>query len=228
MQVNNLKVSPFLLVIALLYISLLVISNFVGAKIANIFSFNIPTSLLFFPLIYIMNNIITEIYGFQVSKILIWSAFSVNFVVIIGCLISTYIPASSLWTHQEASEIIFRQSPRILFASLLGYLCSSFINSIILSKLKVSLLGKYFYIRVLASTSIASLVDSGIFCSLAFYNTIPNEVLLNIISLESIFKFSYELIALPIVSIIVAYVKLKEKLDVYDTTVNYNLFKVFN
>jgi uncharacterized integral membrane protein (TIGR00697 family) len=135
------------------------------------------------------------------------------------------LPVASFWQGQESFETILGQVPRIVIASLLGYLAGSFSNSFILSRMKVWMKGKYLFARTIGSTIVGEGVDSIIFVLVGFAGLIPDANLISVITSSYIIKLGIEVLVTPITYKAVAYLKSKEKIDTYDTDISYNPFK---
>lgn len=212
--------------LAVLFTCFLIISNIAAVKIVEIAGYVFPAGLIFFPITFIFDDIITEVYGFKASRRIIWLAFLANLLVTTSLFIVTQLPSSAYFQEQSAFEAIFTLTPRILFASLVSYLIGEFANSYVLAKLKVATNGKMFGLRAIASTIIGVGLDTVLFCSIAFYGIIPNEVILSLIGFQYFVKVTYEIMILPITYKIVAYLKESENIDFFDRTTNFNPFKI--
>jgi uncharacterized integral membrane protein (TIGR00697 family) len=215
-----------IVLIGVLYSSFLILSNIIGGKITTCFGYHIPAVLFMFPLTYIFDDILTEVYGFKVSRRIIWYGLFANLIIVLGSTIALSLPASPYWSDQTAYETVFRSSPRILIASTLGYLIGEFLNSIILAKLKILTSGKYLWLRTIGSASVSTIIDSSIYCLVAFYAILPIEVILQMIMIQYIFKISYEVLALPLTYRICNYLKTADAVDVYDYHTNFNPFSL--
>lgn len=201
------------------------LSNIAGSKIISLYGLvTIPAVPAFFPVTYILDDIITEVYGFNVSRKIIWSALISNIMVVIGAYLVVKFKPSDLWHDQEAFERVFLTSPRILLASITAYLSGEFLNSVILAKIKIHTRGKYLWLRSILSTSVGSIMDSIIFCSIGFIGTIPIKILLGMILTQYMFKVSYAIIALPVVYKTTSFLKKFDRVDVYDFATRFNPF----
>jgi len=219
--------------IGMLFISCLVLSNLTAFKIAEIhFSryFNasviFPSALIFFPLTYLFNNIITEVYSFKVARLIIWGGLICNALLMIGLELTVLLPPTASWSLQEAYSIIYHSSFRIFLASTAGYFIGEFTNSMILAKLKLLTEGKQLWLRVVTSTFIGVGIDSVIFCTIAFFGVIPNEMIRHLIVTQYIFKMAIEIAALPLTYRVVKYLKKKDDIDSYDDKTNFNPFSL--
>lgn len=215
-----------IMIIGILYCTFLVLSNLIASKIVSIGGFNISAALIFFPVTYIFDDILTEVYGFKVSRRVIWMGLIANALITFGALFAIYLPASKLWNNQLAYQMVFSASLRVFMASTVAYLVGEFINSIVLAKLKILTAGRHLWMRVISSTVLGVGIDTAIFSMLAYYGTIPNQAVLNIFIVMYLFKISYEIIALPITYKITHYLKCVDKTDHFDTNTKFNPFSL--
>lgn len=231
-------------ILAMVFICFLIVSNLTAFKIAEIhiqsflfiklsqpLTINFPAALVFFPLTYFFDDVLTEVYGFKTSRLIIWGGLICNTIFSLCTWATVYLPVSEVWnnnTHQGAIayKLIFSGTLKIFFASAIGYFVGEFLNSIILSKLKVLTSGKYLFLRVIGSTSIGVGVDSAIFCFLAFIGTLPNDMIVKIIMTQYIFKLSYEMLMLPFTYFLTAWLKKIDNVDYYDFHTKFNPFSL--
>ncbi len=226
------RITKYTLFLTAFFIASLVVSNITGFKIMtfNILgqTLNIPAALIFFPFTYIFDSTITEVYGFAVSRIIIWGGLLASLLVTLGLQISVHTQPAEFWGFQESYALIFSHPPRIMAASFVAYFIGEFLNSYIISKMKILTNGKYYALRLITSTSVGAFFDSIIFCSMAFYGVYPNDIILQMIALQYVFKVGYEVIALPVTYFVTGYLKLKDKIDYYDIETDYNPFSVLS
>lgn len=231
-------------VLGMLFICFLILSNLTAFKIVELkFSHffgislnepqivNFPAALVFFPLTYFLDDTLTEVYGFKMSRLIIWSGLICSSIFTLCAWATVYLPASPVWdlnTHhgENAYELIFKGSSRIFLASILGYFFGEFLNSMILAKLKILTSGKHFFLRVIGSTAIGVGVDSMIFCTIAFYGIIPSNIIWSIILTQYLFKLSYEIIMLPATYAITNQLKKADQIDHYDFHTRFNPFSL--
>jgi len=216
--------SYFINLITILFTVFLILSNVSGSKISYLFGFNIASGLIFFPITYILDDIITEVYGFKKSRKIIWISFISSLVFACGLFVVAKLPASDVWPYQKEFEQFLLISPRIFLASCTGYLVGEFINSIILSKLKILHKGKWFPVRAITSTLFGVAFENFIFCFVAFYGIYSTNIIIEIILTQFVFKIIYEIVMLPFTIKIIDFLKRKEKIDYYDFNTNYNPF----
>lgn len=216
---------PFML-LGILFNVCLVAANLLEAKVVHIFGITATAGLIVFPISYIINDCIAEVWGYKKARLIIWSGFASNFLVIIFSQIAIRLPAAPYWEGEEAFNFIFGMAPRIAIASLIAFLIGSFLNAYVMSKMKVASQGKNFSLRAIVSTLIGESADSLIFFPIAFLGMIPPKELLILIGTQAVLKSLYEIIILPVTIQVVKYIKKKDGSDVYDVNTSYNILKV--
>lgn len=216
---------PFML-LGILFNVCLITSNLLETKVIQIGPVTATAGLIVFPVSYIINDCIAEVWGFKKVRLIIRSGFIMNFLVIGFARLAIFLPSAPFWTGEESFNFVFGLAPRIALASLLAFLAGSFLNAYIMSKMKVATQGKYFSLRAILSTLAGESADSLIFFPLAFGDLIPVQGLLLMIGTQALLKSLYEMIILPVTIGVVRYIKKIEKTDVYDTNVSYHPLKI--
>ena len=192
---------------------------------------NIAGSTIFFPLSYFFNDILTEVYGYERSRRVIWIGFSAQlFAAAMYTLIQLW-PAAAFWHNQSAYDAVLGQAGRIVLASLFAYFVGEFVNSFVLSKLKYfskGATGAALAFRFALSTFFGEFFDSAIFMIVGFAGVMATSDLVHTILTIWILKSAYEIVSLPISMRLVAWVKRRESVDHLDLpeTTNYSPFKV--
>jgi uncharacterized integral membrane protein (TIGR00697 family) len=217
--------SKYYFVVAILFVAFLMISNTVASKIVILFGFVLPGSVILFPFTYIFGDILTEIYGYHGSRPIIWAGFGASLLMALCYSFVQALPPAPFWEHQAAFESVLGQTPRIVVASLLAYICGEFANSFTLSKLKVLTKGKYLWTRTVGSTVTGQGVDTIIFILIAFAGAFAGKELLALVVSTYIAKVLVEILMTPATYKIVSYLKKKEGLDTFDTNISYNPFR---
>ena len=182
--------------------------------------------LIVFPVSYIINDVVCEVWGYRRTRLLIWMGFSMNFMFVVFGAIADWIPGAPYWHGEEGFHQIFGLAPRIAGASFLAFLAGSFINAYVMSKMKLTSDGKNFSLRAVMSTIFGELTDSVIFFPLALGGVIPWEEMPSLVITQVSLKTIYEIIALPMTIRVVNFTKKHDHEDVFDTDVAYNIFKV--
>lgn len=186
---------------------------------------NLPGAVLIFPISYILNDCIAEVWGFRRARLVIWLAFAANlFVVLMGQLV-VWLPAASFWDGGEHFDYVFNMAPRVFAASMLAFLAGSTMNALVLSKMKIASQGRRFGIRAIVSSLAGEMLDSLIFMPIAFWGT-PVKTLATMMAFQVSFKVLYEIVILPVTTLVVKRVKAVEQVDTYDVGISYNPFKI--
>ncbi len=222
----NDKQYRFFDVLVAFFVAVLLISNISSTKILTLWEFTFDGGTVVFPLSYIFGDILTEVYGFKRSRRVIWLGFASALLMSVVLYFVMLLPPANDWPNQKAYEALLGPVPRIVIASLIAYFAGEFTNAITLSVMKIRTRGRYLWLRTIFSTIIGEGIDTLLFCMIAFYGTLPGDVLWSVIVSNYIFKCAVEIILTPLTYKIVKYLKKAEKTDVYDIGVKYNPFSV--
>lgn len=220
------QVSVAYLVCGLLFATCLIVANIVEQKLIRIGPIEATAGLLIFPISYIVNDIIAEVWGYRKARLIIWYGFLMNFLAVAVFRLSIAVPGSENFTHQEAFSLVMGNTLRITVASFVAFLTGSFLNAYVMSRMKMRHHGRHFSLRAVASTLVGEGADSLVFFTIAFYGVIPNDNLLLLMLTQTGMKTAYEIIVLPFTNRLVKWVKSKEEEDVYDNNISYNPFKL--
>ena len=212
--------------LAMLYVASLLVTNTIAVKIFAFCGLMLPAGVLTFPLAYLGGDIFTEVYGFRKTCALIWGGFFCMAGMSFFYWAASQLPPAPSFVEQNAAFIhFFCFIPRLVFASLISYLIGEFLNSMIISFLKVKMKGSHFWLRVVFSTIISQGADSLIFCLVAFTGIYPLTTVAYLSFSIFVFKTLYEIIALPITCKLAPWLKRAEGIDTYDYGISYNPFK---
>jgi queuosine precursor transporter len=214
-----------------LFVASLLISNVIGPKIFQFGSLTFSAGLLVFPITYIFGDILTEVYGYKLSRKIIWTGLACQVLAALCYFIAIKLPPAAFWTNQVAFEQTFGLVPRLVLGSIVAYFCGEFVNSYVLSKMKYWAQGKRGFMqawRFVASTMAGEAVDTIIVGMIAFYGVFTNAQLLNLLIGVYLFKVIYEIILTPFTTRFANWVKKVEAVDQIDTPeeTNYNPFSV--
>ena len=220
------KVSVPFMLLGILFNVCLIAANLLETKVIQIGSLTVTAGLLVFPISYIINDCIAEVWGFKKARLIIWSGVAMNFFVVALGLIAVAIPAAPFWEGEEHFDFVFGMAPRIVAASLMAFLVGSFLNAYVMSKMKVASRGRHFSARAILSTLAGETADSLIFFPVAFGGIIAWRELLIMMCIQIILKSMYEVIILPVTIRVVKAIKKIDGSDVYDTDISYNVLKV--
>ncbi len=225
MKKENLVSVPFM-VLGIVFCVCLVAANLLETKVVQLGPVAVTAGLLVFPISYIINDCIAEVWGFRKVRLIIWMGFLMNFLVVALGQIAVALPAAPFWEGEEGFNFVFGMAPRIAVASLLAFLVGSFMNAYVMSRMKVASHGKHFSVRAILSTVAGESADSLIFFPLAFGGLMPLEELGKMMLVQVILKTLYEIIILPVTVRVVSYVKRVDGSDVYDEHISYNILKI--
>ena len=220
------KVSVPFMLLGILFNVCLIAANLLETKVIQVGSLTVTAGLLVFPISYIINDCIAEVWGFKKARLIIWSGFAMNFFVVALGLIAVAIPAAPFWEGEEHFNFVFGMAPRIVAASLMAFLVGSFLNAYVMSKMKVASQGRNFSARAIWSTVVGETADSLIFFPVAFGGVIAWKELLIMMGLQIVLKSMYEVIILPVTIRVVKVIKKIDGSDVYDTNISYNVLKI--
>ena len=206
-----------------------VCSNLLALKVVSIGLLTFGGSVVFFPISYILGDVLTEVYGFKRARRVIWVAFGAMVFAAFMTWVVLMMPSAADGGSQAMSDhfqAVFSTTPRIIFASLLGFLVGDFVNTIVLAVLKVKDQGRQFWKRAVASTVIGQAADSIVFYPLAFAGTWSWDLLWTILITHYIIKVTLEVVLLPVTYRVVKYLKRTEGIDHYDTHTKFTPFGV--
>ncbi len=228
METKNHSVSVLFMLFSILFCVCLIAANVFETKQIAFFGHSQTGGLLVFPVSYIINDVVCEVWGFRRARLLIWTGFIMNFFFVGVGALCDLLPSASYWGNAEGFHAIFGLAPRIALASFAAFICGSFVNAYVMSKMKIRDGGKRFSLRAILSSVFGEATDSVIFFPLAFWGIVPGKELLWIMLVQLGLKTAYEIIVLPLTIRIVAWVKKHEQSDVFDNGISYSIWKLFD
>ena len=212
---------------SILFCVCLIAANILETKQISVLGISLTGGLIIFPISYIINDCVCEVWGFQKARLLIWTGFAMNFFFVSMGALCDWIPGAPYWTNEAGFHAIFGLAPRVAAASFVAFIVGSFANAYVMSKMKIRDKGRNFSLRAILSTIVGESFDSVIFFPLALGGVVPTEELPKLMLWQVLLKTVYEVIALPITIRIVKALKEHEGEDTYDTDVNYSIWKIF-
>lgn len=213
------------------FVAILLLSNVLGAgKIASI---DIPgiglwpfgAGILFFPLSYVIGDILTEVYGYARARRCIWAGFAGLIFMAMMSWVVVALPPDANWGGQAAYESVFGQVPRIVFASICAFWAGEFVNSLVLAKMKIWSDGRRLWTRTIGSTVVGQGLDSLIFYPLAFLGVFDTATVLKLMLTQWVLKVAWEALLTPVTYAVVGWLKRREGVDVFDRNTNFTPFK---
>lgn len=221
------QVSVLFMLFSILFCVCLIAANILETKQISVLGISLTGGLIVFPISYIINDCVCEVWGFQKARLLIWTGFAMNFFFVAMGALCDWIPGAPYWTNEAGFHAIFGLAPRVAAASFVAFIVGSFANAYVMSKMKIRDKGRNFSLRAILSTIVGESFDSVIFFPLALGGVVPTEELPKLMLWQVLLKTVYEVIALPITIRIVKALKEHEGEDTYDNDVNYSIWKIF-
>lgn len=212
-----------------------VCSNLIGAgKVATLSGFTFGAGVLFFPLSYVVGDVMTEVYGYARARRVAWASFAAAAFAALMAAAITAMPPSPAWnvalgegvTKQDAFALNFGQVPRIVLASCLAIWAGELANAFTLARMKVWTGGKMLWTRTIGSTVVGQGVDTLIFYPLAFYGVWSNELIATVMATNYALKVGWEALLTPFTYLIVGGLKRAEGVDVFDKDTDFTPFSV--
>jgi len=209
-----------------LFVAVLLISNVASTKIVQLGPFSFDGGTILFPLAYIFGDILTEVYGYRLSRRVIWTGFAAAGLMSVIFIIVGRLPAAPEWNNQDAYDRILGFTPRLVLASLVAYWAGEFSNSFTLAKMKIATRGRWLWMRTIGSTLVGEGIDTLLFVVVAFWGVLPSPLLISVIVSNYVFKVGVEVLFTPLMYAVVRLLKRREGIDVYDYLTNFNPFSL--
>ena len=228
MKATKDQVSVLFMLFSMLFCVCLITANVLETKQMSFGPISITGGIIVFPISYIINDCVCEVWGYRKTRMLIWLGFFMNFLFVVFAAICDAIPGAPYWDNDAGFHAIFGLAPRITIASFVAFVVGSFANAYVMSRMKVSSQGRNFSLRAIMSTILGETADSLIFFPLALGGVVPNSELPVLILSQIVLKTLYEILILPVTIQVVRFTKRHEGIDEYDKNINYNIFSINN
>jgi uncharacterized integral membrane protein (TIGR00697 family) len=222
------SVSVLFMLFSILFCVCLITANVLETKQISIGGISLTGGLIVFPVSYIINDCVCEVWGYGKARLLIWIGFAMNFFFVSLGALCDAIPGAPYWTNDAGFHAVFGLAPRIAMASFVAFIAGSFVNAYVMSRMKIRDKGKNFSARAILSTVFGESADSVLFFPLALGGVVPMEELPKLMLWQVVLKTVYEIVVLPVTIKVVKFLKLHEGEDVYDNGISYNILKIFN
>jgi uncharacterized integral membrane protein (TIGR00697 family) len=207
------------------FVTVLLCSSLIGVgKVCRIGGYSVGAGVFFFPISYIFDDILTEVYGYARARRAIWAGFAA---LIFASLMSQGVialPPAPDWPHQAAYETVYGSTPRIVAASLAAFWAGDFVNSYVLAKMKIKTEGRFLWMRTIGSTILGEGLDSLIFYPLAFWGDWPPQLVAAVMVSNFFVKVGVEALMTPLTYLVVGFLKRAEGVDFYDRGTDFNPF----
>ena len=215
------------------FVVVLLLSNVIGAEKRSVVdlpfigAWPFGAGILFFPISYVIDDVLTEVYGYARARRAIWTGFAALLFMAAMEWTVVHLPVAGGWTGQAAYERVFGAGWRIIAASLVAFWVGDFLNSVVLAKMKIWTEGRHLWTRTIGSTVIGEGADSLIFYPLAFYGMPdwPVTVLAQVMLSQYVLKVGWEVVLTPATYAIVGFLKRREGVDVYDEDTDFTPFR---
>ena len=216
------------MLLSTLFCVCLIAANVLETKQISVGPVSLTGGLIVFPVSYIINDCVCEVWGYAKARLLIWMGFAMNFFFVLLGGLCDWIPGASYWDNDAGFHAVFGLAPRIAAASFVAFLAGSFVNAYVMSRMKLHSQGKHFSLRAIVSTVAGEGIDSLLFFPLALWGVVPTGELPVLMLWQVVLKTLYEIVALPLTIRVVRRVKRYEGEDAYDEGVDYGVMKIFN
>ena len=212
------------------FVAILLLSNIIGAAKPAALTLNgeqwiFGAGILFFPLGYVIGDVLTEVYGYARARRVIWAGFAALLFMAFMSWVVVALPPAPGWPGQAAYESVFGQVWRIVFASITAFWAGEFINSYVMARMKIWTGGKHLWSRTIGSTVAGQGIDSIIFYPLAFGGIWSNEQVISVMLTNWLLKVGWEVVLTPVTYGVVGWLKRKEGVDIFDEGTNFSPFK---
>jgi len=215
--------TPAFIFLAVIYAAMLIVSNITVVKLIKVGPFLLTAAFFTYPLVYVISDIMTEIYGYHLSMKAIWANFSAQ--ALVALILSLTVRMRGMDEGiQGAMSLLFSTTWRIVLGSLIAYWIGDWLNSLVMSKMKVAQKGRWFFLRAMASSIPAHFIDTAIFTSIAFAGSWAAEDIVRNVLSEGLLASVYEFVAFPLTYSAVRWWKKREGIDVYDEGISYRPF----
>ena len=225
-QLSHPSASMPFLCLGILFCVCLITANLLEVKQIAVGPLQLTAGLIVFPISYIINDCLVEVWGYRAARVMIWLGFLMNFLFVLLGAVADALPPAPYWQGQEGFHAIFGLAPRIAAASFIAFLVGSFLNAYVMSRMKVRHRGRHFSLRAIASTIVGEGADSLVFFPLALWGVVPNAELLILIITQIVLKTLYEVMVLPLTIWVVKKAKKHEQLDFFDDGDDYSILRL--
>ena len=214
------------------FVTILLLSNLIGAgkravvdlPLIGLWPFG--AGVLFFPVSYVIGDVLTEVYGYAHARRCIWAGFVALLFMVFMSVVVVALPPDAGWAGQAAYEAVFGQTPRIVFASVVAFWAGEFVNSYVLARMKIWTQGKKLWTRTIGSTVFGQAIDSALFYPLAFLGAVgwTGTQVATVALTQWVIKVTWEALLTPVTYAVVGWRKRREGVEVFDTATDFSPF----
>ena len=207
------------------FVAILLLSNLIGAsKLATLGGFTFGAGIMFFPISYVLGDVLTEVYGYANARRCVWAGFAALLFMAFMSYVVVALPAADGWNGQAAYDSVFGSTWRIVAASVIAFWAGEFVNSFVMAKMKILTGGKMLWSRTIGSTVFGQAVDSAIFYPIAFLGIWSNAQVLTVMVTNWLLKVLWEVLLTPVTYAVVGWLKQREGVEVFDQGINFSPF----
>ncbi|MCH8824802.1 MAG: queuosine precursor transporter [Planctomycetes bacterium] len=202
------------------------ISDATAGKIISLFGVGVSVTVLYFPFVYIISDVVTEVYGYAAARRILWYTLAASITAGLMYQLAVAVPPAPFFEGQEAYSTVFGIVPRVLLGGWLAVFVGDISNNFVLAKLKVHMGGSKLWVRTIGSTLVGQFLNTAVFYVVALSGILPTEILLQAIVAGWLIKVAVEALFTPVTYWVVAKVKKIEGVDHYDRKTNFNPFRL--
>lgn len=220
-------------IVMVAFVVILLLSNLIGASkraeldlpVIGLWSFG--AGVFFFPVSYIVGDVLTEVYGYARARRVIWMGFGALVFMAFMAWVVVSLPPARSWPGQAAYESVFGNTWRIVGASMIAFWAGEFANSVVLARMKLLTKGRLLWTRTIGSTIVGQGLDSLLFYPLAFAGTSgwTTDAIVQVVLSQFVLKTAWEALLTPFTYLVVNLLKRREGIDVFDDTTDFTPFK---
>ena len=219
------------MVLSVLFVVCLIVANLIEIKTVDLGWFTITAGVIVFPVSYIINDCVVEVYGFGKARLMIWLGFAMSLLVALFLNVAIWLPGGSDWHGQQAMEEVYGSVPRIMAASFAAFICGSMVNAYVMSRMKRAAGDSMnnhgsFSLRAIVSTLFGEGVDSMVFFPVAFGGVFGWDTIISLILTQALLKTAYEALILPVTIVVVGRLKRIEGIDTVDEGISYKWWRL--
>ena len=212
----------FLGLLTALYITFQLISDVTAGKIIDFFGFPVSVTVIYFPVTYILSDVLTEVYGYARARSVIWTVLLCSVLAGIFYQLVVILPPANFFSQNESYVQVFGQVPRILVGGWIAVFAGEISNSYVLAKMKILCNGQKLWLRTISSTIVGQFVNTAAFYVIALSGVLPVNMLFQAVITGWMIKTAVEVLATPLTYAVVGYLKRVENEDYYDRGTNFN------
>ena len=207
------------------FVAILLLSNIIGAaKLSTVAGYTFGAGILFFPVSYVIGDVLTEVYGYARARKVIWTGFAALIFMAFMSYVVVAMPPAESWGGQDAYEQVFGSTWRIVLASIIAFWAGEFVNSFVMAKMKIWTKGKALWSRTIGSTVVGQGIDSLIFYPVAFWGIWTPQAVITVMVTNWLLKVFWEAALTPVTYAVVGWLKRAEGVDLFDTETDFSPF----